>query len=382
MLTKICTGCKIEKDISLFPLKGHEPGRPRRLDSRCKQCKSAWNKASNKKKADAKRALLPPKHIPAPGFKTCTGCKTDKPETLEFFHKKIKNTNGFNSRCKDCVLANNRAEAEFKRLLKPPKKDPLSGTKTCRTCTIQKEWTEFRTITNKCGNKALYYQCKKCEHIRDVERYKEDPERHRVSSKKSRDKDPERHRANQRARYHIDVETSRAKGREKSRKPENKLKQKEWLEKNREHSRAYYRNKRKTDPLFRLAANLRSRTKAAFRKGSFTKNSSLSEYLGCSMEEFKTHLESLFQPGMTWDNYGRESSQWTLDHTIALTVAKTEEEMHKLCHHSNMKPMWFIYNVMKRNRSPEEWTTYKLQHGIDESVPPSIAPLPNQLAQP
>jgi len=72
--------------------------------------------------------------------------------------------------------------------------------------------------------------------------------------------------------------------------------------------------------------------------------------LGCSLVEFKLHLESLFQPGMTWENYGSGRNKWNIDHRHPLSLAKSEKELYKLNHHSNLRPMWSQDNLKKGNR--------------------------------
>ena len=39
---------------------------------------------------------------------------------------------------------------------------------------------------------------------------------------------------------------------------------------------------------------------------------------------------------MTWDNYG---SYWSIDHICPCNQAQTEEELIKLQHHKNLRPM-------------------------------------------
>ncbi len=36
----------------------------------------------------------------------------------------------------------------------------------------------------------------------------------------------------------------------------------------------------------------------------------------CSVPELKQHLESHWQPGMSWSNYGYGSDKWNIDHII------------------------------------------------------------------
>jgi len=63
------------------------------------------------------------------------------------------------------------------------------------------------------------------------------------------------------------------------------------------------------------------------------------------IEQLKEHLEKQFDENMTWDNYG----EWHIDHIIPLSSANTEEEMYKLCHYTNLQPLWAIDNIIKAN---------------------------------
>ena len=48
---------------------------------------------------------------------------------------------------------------------------------------------------------------------------------------------------------------------------------------------------------------------------------------------------------MSWDNYGLYG--WHIDHKVPLSLAKTEEELLKLCHFSNLQPLWAKDNLKK-----------------------------------
>lgn len=74
----------------------------------------------------------------------------------------------------------------------------------------------------------------------------------------------------------------------------------------------YDKNRYKTDTEFRLKHLLRSRIRLALKKN--LKSGSAITLLGCSIKEFKAHLESLFQPGMTWENHGQAGWVWHIDH--------------------------------------------------------------------
>lgn len=109
------------------------------------------------------------------------------------------------------------------------------------------------------------------------------------------------------------------------------------------------RHRYKTDINFRLADILRSRLKNVL-KGRVKKGSAVSD-LGCSIEELKKHLESRFTEGMTWENYGKGG--WEIDHIIPLSKVDLQdlEELKKVCHYSNLQPLWAGDNRSKGNRT-------------------------------
>jgi hypothetical protein len=104
----------------------------------------------------------------------------------------------------------------------------------------------------------------------------------------------------------------------------------------------------KEDPLYVMTRRLRNRLYYAMLKKFWKKNTKFFQYIGCTLEELKAHIESLFQPGMTWDN----RSEWHLDHKIPLVSAKTEEELYKLCHYTNIQPLWGADNLSKGAKNP------------------------------
>ena len=122
---------------------------------------------------------------------------------------------------------------------------------------------------------------------------------------------------------------------------------KEWRVKNRERdrelNREYVKNRYKTDILYRLKMILRHRLNVALKR---KKSQTLKQYLGCSVEELKIHLKSKFLEGMNWINYG----DWHIDHIIPLNSAQTEEDLYKLCHYSNLQPLWALDNLKKGSK--------------------------------
>jgi hypothetical protein len=92
----------------------------------------------------------------------------------------------------------------------------------------------------------------------------------------------------------------------------------------------------------------------SLKKNGFTKKSRTHEILGCSYEDFKNHIESLWEPWMNWDNRGlyngKKNYGWDIDHIIPQSKAMTEDELIKLNHYKNLKPLCgYINRVIKRD---------------------------------
>jgi hypothetical protein len=51
---------------------------------------------------------------------------------------------------------------------------------------------------------------------------------------------------------------------------------------------------------------------------------------------------------MCWENHGQFG--WHIDHKIPLNSAKTEDEIYKLCHYTNLQPLWWKDNLEKRKK--------------------------------
>lgn len=98
------------------------------------------------------------------------------------------------------------------------------------------------------------------------------------------------------------------------------------------------------DPIGHLSHVMRSRVQNSLKEN---KDNSSKEYLGCEINELKTHLEKLFEEGMSWENYG----EWEIDHIVPLKYRNpTIEEVGERLHYSNTQPMWKTENMSKGNR--------------------------------
>jgi len=184
--------------------------------------------------------------------------------------------------------------------------------KRCSKCEIKKELTEFSK--DKTSKDGLQYKCKSC---------------HKEYSKKNKDNENER---------------------SKKWREQNKDKVKKWREQNKKHIKEYYseyqKNRRNTDPLFKMKCYLRTRTWKAFKDNGYPKNTKTQEMLGVDWDVCKAHIERQFIKGMSWGNYG----EWHIDHIIPLSSANTKQEIEKLIHYSNLQPLWAEENLSKNDR--------------------------------
>lgn len=113
-----------------------------------------------------------------------------------------------------------------------------------------------------------------------------------------------------------------------------------------EYFRIYSKNRVKVDPIYKLKGNLRTRLYHYLKDSKLEKKYKFSEYIGCLPSELKVHLERQFVKGMSWDNHG----SWHIDHIIPLSSAKTEKRLYKLCHYSNLQPLWAADNYKKSKK--------------------------------
>lgn len=147
------------------------------------------------------------------------------------------------------------------------------------------------------------------------------------------------------ARFHIYKEKDRDKYR-KSNRTYYKNRTEQQKERTRERARINQKKRRETDPVFKMAQDMRNRVKGLFRERGFRKNSKTEEILGISFSGFKDYIESLFEPWVNWENRGGLNitaadigKKWDLEHSIPLSSAKTEEDLLNLCHYTNIRPM-------------------------------------------
>lgn len=216
-------------------------------------------------------------------------------------------------------------------------------TKMCTKCKIVKNCSEF-TVTTKKYSDGFAYRCKSC-----ISEYSKYYWKRKTAGRPPRAKQSAEERGLRRRMWQAG---------DRKRHPEKYAERKrKYKDKAQAGNTKYARERRARDPNFRMIINLRNRVKNALRgylQGT-QKAGSVTNDLGCSLNELKLHIESQFQPGMTWENYGNKIGLWSLDHIIPLSAVNLTDRAQflQVSHFSNLQPMWHVENIKKGNKLPQ-----------------------------
>jgi hypothetical protein len=245
--------------------------------------------------------------------------------------------------------------------------------KVCKKCLLSKDESEFRLIKSK--------YCEVCKKEKQKNYYQDNKEKIKEYYQKNKDSKKEYQKFYQdNNKEKIKQKSKEIYKKKKALKPikekkvkepkipkvlteEQKLKKKlYWKEYRQIHKERYRKNKRiykklkkENDPVYKLKEACRKTIYMSIKRKGFSKKTKTYQILGCSYEEFKTHIESQFEPWMNWDNYGLCNNEfnygWDIDHIIPCASATTEEELLKLNHYTNLRPLCsHINRNIKRDR--------------------------------
>lgn len=215
--------------------------------------------------------------------------------------------------------------------------------KICNKCKEEKQVCEFGTHNS--TKDKLRNSCKECRKIEGRIYRETNAEKRKISIKNWYNKN-----SNYNKNYYKN-NTEKINKLNKNWYELNKNKHSEnkkiWIEKNKDKIKEYYNNRikqqRKTQPLKKLTFNVRTRLYSVLKN----KTKKSFNIIGCSPESLKVYLENQFTEGMTWDLMGKYIH---IDHIIPLSSANTEEEIYKLCHYTNLQPLWAKDNLKKSNK--------------------------------
>ena len=125
--------------------------------------------------------------------------------------------------------------------------------------------------------------------------------------------------------------------------------------KNKKHAK-WDKQKKIDDPAYKLIRRMRLRTKKVLGVNYRRTTRMTDVYTRLCIkdgQELKKHLESLWKPGMSWENYGSQTG-WVIDHIIPLKYYKNNfdlvndiEIQKKAFGIQNLQPLWWLENAKK-----------------------------------
>lgn len=117
-----------------------------------------------------------------------------------------------------------------------------------------------------------------------------------------------------------------------------------YVRKNRSKRAEYSRKKYNEDLNYRISNILRVKFNSLLKD---KKSLSVIKLLGCSIEDYKKHIESQFLPEYNWGNYG---IIWEIDHIIPISSFNLSDfEQQKKCfHYSNLSPKFITTKISEQ----------------------------------
>lgn len=140
---------------------------------------------------------------------------------------------------------------------------------------------------------------------------------------------------------------------------------------------SYLRKRRITDIQFSIIGRMRATLNRAFRRNWIRKSARTEELLGCTIDEVKSHIESQFINGMSWEN--RRS--FVVDHIIPVVAfdLREEEESRLAFNWRNLQPLSPHDNAVKSDTIPSPLPDWLPTHIADrirsrQRAPATAAP--------
>ena len=102
------------------------------------------------------------------------------------------------------------------------------------------------------------------------------------------------------------------------------------------------------DDIYRFKQQIRTVIRSSFTRKGYSKKSHTYEIIGIDFDKFGAHLLKTYKDiyGMEWDGIEKVH----IDHIIPLATAKTEEDVIKLCHYTNLQLLKGEDNLSKGDK--------------------------------
>ena len=250
-------------------------------------------------------------------------------------------------------------------------------TKICNKCGIEKPLSEFefRSDTKKYRN-----TCKECrkkytskwhkENLEYVKEYLQNNKEH-IKARSKRYYDENREKLIEYSREYREENPLKVKEAKKKWREENKTKisnyNKDYEEIHKEERKEYKRNyhkenrkkeneyfkihnktRREKDSLYKIKVQLRHLIYHSFERKGYSKKTNTYKIIGTDYTTFYNYLLETFKKnyGYEWD----KKEEVHIDHIIPLSEAKTEEEVIRLCHYTNLQLLKAKDNIEKSDK--------------------------------
>lgn len=132
---------------------------------------------------------------------------------------------------------------------------------------------------------------------------------------------------------------------------------------NRDRRNSRYRARYKSDVEFRLTRAIRMQMFRVTKAIGYRKENKTFSILDYTPAQLKIHLESKWQAGMSWDNYGHGLGKWVIDHVVPIKAFfRYGIVKHKIINDiDNLVPMWYSENASKRDRVTKEQINFLMR---------------------
>lgn len=219
--------------------------------------------------------------------------------------------------------------------------------KKCSKCQITKTYSEFhKQKTRKDGFRS---HCKLCVKEESLNYYTDNKNNILKNKKQYYIENDENIKTKRKIYVSLNTEKTKNSTYKSYHKNKDKYKpiQKKYRDNNknkiRETQNKIAKSKYSSDPTYKLKSRVKNMIYYGLKSVSSIKNNRTHEILGCTYEELKKHLESKFLDWMNWSNHGKYNGQlnygWDIDHKVPISSAKTEADIIRLSHYSNLQPL-------------------------------------------
>jgi hypothetical protein len=236
-------------------------------------------------------------------YKSCIDCGAEKKRAAD------------RPRCRSCAMKLQAIDRD-----QIDKWNPREGFRICKTCKEEKPLTleHFQSTGKNSRGSGFSGSCSKCRSKRRNKKYAEDPE-YRERKRKQREK---------------------------------------YLENNPDYWKRRY-EKRRSTPEGRLRHNVSGLIRHGLRRAEGSKKgASILAHLPYTIAELRQHIESQFEAGMSWENWGKGEGCWNIDHIYPHSKLPYDSLEHpnfqKAWALENLRPLWEAENIRKKDKIIKE----------------------------